>query len=129
MKCYMKIRQKYCGSGTWAFYLIGYPDLLVLCPVSIGMKNWFVLIRQRSNLEVDLWCTVLCLNGIISVWAALLFPRINFDICLFFLSIVIHHVSAKACDEGAAGKAPEVSPAYRFLSGVAGCDQLQGTGR
>lgn len=56
-------------------------------------------------------------------------PELTLIFVVFFLSIVIHHVSAKACDEGAAGKAPEVSPAYRFLSGVGGCDQLQGNGR
>lgn len=39
---------------------------------------------------------------------------------------VIHHVSAKANDEGAACKATEVSPAHCFHSGFSSCHCIQG---
>ncbi|KAK2861498.1 hypothetical protein Q5P01_001031 [Channa striata] len=39
--------------------------------------------------------------------------------------ICVYHVSAKACDEGSASKASEVSPAHRFCSGCNSCNSLQ----
>lgn len=39
---------------------------------------------------------------------------------------MIHHVSAKANDEGAACKATEVSPAHCFHSGFNSCHCIQG---
>lgn len=50
------------------------------------------------------------------------------DFFLYFFSPlqVIHHVSAKANDEGAACKATEVSPAHCFHSGFNSCHCIQG---
>lgn len=45
---------------------------------------------------------------------------------VLLLEQVIHHVSAKACYEGTAGKASEVSPAHRFQSGYWSCNSVQG---
>lgn len=64
------------------------------------------------------WVVLFCSSATDSAW------------CLsVFLQSVIHHVSAKASNEGAAGEAPEVPPADCFHCSTGDCSSLQGVRR